>query len=111
MTSFHIPENSIFLSLKLTAIKSLTVNEKPMFLFHSAFKPLSTTPLKQLWLLCLLPFVCVGQTHYDQYETFMSRATKLHDKGEYEQAITNYTAAFEYIMPRSGQPYFKVAAA
>ena len=82
-----------------------------MFLFHSIFKPLSTAPLKQLWLLCLLPFVCVGQTHYDQYETFMSRATKLHDKGEYQQAIANYKAAFEYIMPRSGQPYFKVAAA
>ena len=41
----------------------------------------------------------------------MSRATKLHDKGEYEQAITNYTAAFDYIIPRSGQPYFKLAAA
>ena len=41
----------------------------------------------------------------------MSRATQLHDKGEYQQAIANYKAAFEYIMPRSGQPYFKVAAA
>ncbi len=33
-----------------------------MFLSHSAFKPLPTTPLKQFCLFCLLPFVCVGQT-------------------------------------------------
>lgn len=64
---------------------------------------------KTLLLLLIIPIVGLSQTKYDRHDELISKANKLKNDGNFEQAIDKYKSALKILIPNSSTPFFNIA--
>jgi tetratricopeptide (TPR) repeat protein len=64
---------------------------------------------KLLLILFIIPTVGLSQTKYDQHDELISKANKLKNEANYEEAIITYEMALDILIPNSSTPFFNVA--